>query len=183
MATHPWDAVASCLAWPGWDGEGPSVPAQLLGAPPLSFLARAAVPSWVWTLISFMQAQPYRVLPPTHAMCLWPPAPGTQYPEPTHMPPRSVERSHGGRHPVDVRFPSLPRMTGHFVRPKQPVADSRGQIVSVLLPFLLQSPRPLLLLRGTTCLSPHTWAFVIAADTMRYFVFFLERKMTLSLMV
>lgn len=98
------------LAWVGWGrtlctSSAPRGPASLISGPRCS--AQLGVDSdkrYAGTTLQHLASHPCHV---SLASC----PPGTQYPEPTHMPPRSVERSHGGWYPVDIRFPSLPRMT------------------------------------------------------------------------
>lgn len=81
VVNHHGDIVVGCLARTRWGWvKDPTVvlgasraPAQIFLAPPFSS-PPPAVPSCAWTLISFMQAQPYGTSPHAHAMCLFAPA-------------------------------------------------------------------------------------------------------------
>lgn len=78
------------------------------------------------------------------------PALGTQYPEPAHVQPEvQYEPMRDG---IQWAFTSLfsPRMNGHFIRTKQLVTDSRGQLELVCPPLLFHPPFPSRLLHGTT---------------------------------
>lgn len=159
MVNHPWDTAISCLAWFrwGWVRE----PLRMSYWAPLMHQLRSsgltflfsltALPSCAWTL-SFMQVQLYSASSHTHAMCFLSPAtcPGDTVSWACTCATRSAVWTHERWHPMGVYFPFFPQNEWHFIRTKQLVTDSRGQLELVCPPLLFHPPFPSLLLHGTT---------------------------------
>lgn len=159
MVDHPWGIVVSQL--PGWMGRsGSKTLCRWFHEPPLVHQLRSSQPhlsllqpllqcSALYGLsLALCSCNPTvnHLTPVPCASCLLLQG---QSPKSTQVPPRSAEWTHGEWHPLDMRFPSSPRMTGHFRRSKPPITDSTDQRIFVLPLFFSMPPAPASSLHGT----------------------------------